>query len=91
MKITLKRSEPGFWALYFAVHFSFLLIVLFVFRLIWLNITKHSTSLDLAELAFESLCYAVLLTVGKYIGYRIGKARYEKNPVDRRKNNLFRE
>lgn len=91
MKITLRRSEPGFWLLYFAVHFSFLLVVLFVFRWLWLNITKHSAALDLAELAFESFCYAILITIGKYIGYRIGKKRYEKNPVDRRKNNLFRE
>ena len=91
MKITLRRSEPSFWLLYFAVHFSFLLIVLFVFRWLWIKMTNSSMPLDLAEMAFESVCYAILITISKYIGYCIGKKRYEKNPVDRRKNNLFRE
>ena len=91
MKIVLRRSDPRFWMLYFAVHFSFLLVVLFIFRWLWIKLTHASMPLDLAEMAFESLCYAILLTISKYIGYRISKRQYEKNPVDRRKNNLFRE
>ena len=91
MKITLRRSGPIFWLLYFAVHFSFLMVVLFVFRWLWIRMTHANMPLDFAEMAFESVCYAILITISKYIGYCIGKKKYEKNPVDRRKNNLFRE
>ena len=91
MKIALSRSAPSFWMLYFAIHFSFLMVVLYVFRWIWCQITHQTYSLDLAEMAFESLCYAVLITIGRYLRYFIGKRKYEKNPVDRRKNNTFRE
>lgn len=48
-------------------------------------------AIDLGEVFFESVCYSALLSIGKFISYRIGKKRYEKNPVDRRRNNLFRE
>jgi len=91
MKIALSRSNPGFWVLYCLVHFSFLLIVLFVTRWLWIKIASSGVGIDFAEMAFESFCYAVLLTIFKFIRYYIGKKRYEKNPVDRRKNNLFRE
>lgn len=77
--------------LYFAIHFSFLIIVLFVFRWLWFLMNNKAYTLDLAEIAFESFCYAVLITIGRYIRYCIGKKQYEKNPVDRRKNNAFRE
>lgn len=90
MKIALSRSKPGFWLMYCFVHFSFLLVILFATRWLWTKIA-HEGVMDYAELAFESLVYAVLLTIVKFIRYYIGKKRYEKNPVDRRKNNLFRE
>lgn len=91
MKIAISRSSIRFWALYFLLHFCFLMMVLFIFRRIWAGIVGRAYVLDLAEMAFESCCYAVLITLVKFISYRIGKRRYEKNPVDRRKNNLFRE
>jgi hypothetical protein len=62
-----------------------------VFRWIWCQIAHQVYTLDLAEIAFESFSYAVLISIGKYIRYRISKKQYEKNPVDRRKNNAFRE
>ena len=91
MKIALNRSSIGFWGLYFAVHFSFLLIILGVVRMIWSKLNHGIFVFDLAEMAFESLIYAITITVVKFIRYYISKKRYEKNPVDRRKNNLFRE
>ena len=91
MKIALSRSKPGFWALYFAVHFCFLMLILLVFRYLWAVINSYDYVLDLGEMAFESACYAVIITVVKIIRYIIGKKRYEKNPQDRRRNNLFRE
>ncbi|MBR5370747.1 MAG: hypothetical protein IK130_00885 [Oscillospiraceae bacterium] len=91
MKIALSRSKPSFWMLYFAVHFSFLMIVLFIVRWLWALINHNDYMFDLAEMAFESAVYALLITVFKIIRYIIGKKRYEKNPQDRRRNNLFRE
>ena len=91
MKIALNRSSLGFWMLYFALQFSFLLIVLFIFRWLWFSMNGNPEMPDWAELAFESASYALLISIAKYIRYRIGKARYAKNPVDRRRNNLFRE
>ena len=91
MKIALSRSKPGFWALYFAVHFSLLMAIQFVVRWLWALINHHNYTLDLGEMAFESAVYAVVITVFKIIRYIIGKKRYEKNPQDRRRNNLFRE
>ena len=91
MKIALSRSKPGFWALYFAVHFSLLLAVLIVVRWLWTIIANPQVSFDFGEMAFESAVYALIITVFKIIRYIIGKKRYEKNPQDRRRNNLFRE
>jgi hypothetical protein len=91
MKIVLRRDSWRFWFLYFFIHFSFLLIVLFVFRWLWVLMHGRDFIFDIAETAFESFCYSVLLTLSKYIRYRISKKQYEKNPVDRRKNNMFRE
>lgn len=91
MKIAISRSSFRFWALYLLLHFCFLLVVLFIFRRLWAELNGKAYVMDLAEMAFESACYAVLITLAKFIGYVIGKKRYEKNPVDRRKNNLFRE
>ena len=91
MKIAVSRSSWRFWALYLLLHFCFLMMVLFIFRQLWAKIVSRAYVLDFEEMAFESGCYAILITLVKFISYRIGKRRYEKNPVDRRKNNLFRE
>lgn len=91
MKIALNRSTPGFWLLYFLVNFCFFMIILFCVRWLWFQLNHEAYHLELGEMAFESLFYAVIITVTKLIRYHIGKKRYEKNPVDRRKNNLFRE
>ena len=91
MKIAVSRSNPGFWMLYLLLHFSLLLVVLFVTRWLWAELNHGVYSMDFAEMAFESVCYAVIITTIKFVRYYIGKKRYEKNPVDRRKNNLFRE
>ena len=91
MKIALKRSSPTFWLFYFMIHFSFLLVVLFFVRILWFRIIHETYRLDFGEIAFESVFYAFFITLIKWIRYVIGKKRYEKNPVDRRKNNLFRE
>ena len=90
MKITFDRNLPGFWTLYFILHFCFLMALLVCVRLIWSHI-RTDYVFDLAEAAFESLIYAVCITVFKVIRYRISKKQYEKNPVDRRKNRRFRE
>ena len=91
MKIAVSRSSCRYWALYLLLHFCFLMMVLFIFRQLWSKIVSRAYVLDLAEMDFESGFYAILITLVKYISYRIGKRRYEKNPVYRRKNNLFRE
>ena len=91
MKIALDRSSPRFWMLYFGGQFSLLLIVLVLVRLLWTRVIHGSNIFDFAELAFESLVYSIIITVVKFTRYYIGKKRYEKNPVDRRKNNFFRE
>ena len=91
MKIALNRSSPRFWMLYFVIHFSFLLVILIVVRWLWAQIIHADYVFDFGEMAFESGCYAVVITIARFIRYYIGKKRYEKNPVDRRKNNLFRE
>lgn len=91
MKIALNRSNPRFWFLYFAGHFSFLLVILFLVRWLWSLIVQEQLVLDLGEMAFESLVYAFLITTVKIIRYIISKKQYEKNPVDRRKNRMFRE
>ena len=91
MKVALDRSGFGFWFLYCAVHFSLLMVIMFVFRWLWSQITDQPYHLELAEMAFESLCYAVVITVAKCIQYYIGRKRYKQNPVDRRKNNFLRE
>lgn len=91
MKIALNRSDPRFWLLYFFFHFSLLLFSLIIFKWLWSEICSHAYALDLGEACFIAVCYAVILTISKIILYRIGKKRYEKNPVDRRRNNLFRE
>ena len=91
MKITFDRSDPIFWVLYFLLHFCFLLAVLFFVRWLWSLLMTDSYRIDLGEMTFESIIYAIAMTVARIIRYRIGKKRYEKNPVDRRKNNLFRE
>ena len=91
MKIALNRSAPGFWALYFAVHFSFLLILLFLIRWLWAVLSQQIYVIELAEMSFEALIYAISITIIKFIRYYIGKKRYEKNPVDRRRNDFFRK
>ena len=91
MKIALNRSSWRFWLLYFFLHFSLLLIVLLFFKWLWSTMNSKPVAIDLGEVFFESVCYSALLSIGKFISYRIGKKRYEKNPVDRRRNNLFRE
>ncbi|MBQ3939570.1 MAG: hypothetical protein II723_00520 [Oscillospiraceae bacterium] len=91
MKIAISRASLRFWALYLLLHFCFLLMILFIFRWVWAEIVGKHYVMDPAEMAFESACYAVLITLIRFIRYYIGKKRYEKNPVDRRKNNLFRE
>ncbi|MCQ2416880.1 MAG: hypothetical protein MJ071_03600 [Oscillospiraceae bacterium] len=91
MKISINRSSIGFWMLYFLMHFSILLVVLVFFRWLWIMIVQPTYTLDFAEMAFESACYSLIVSIFKYISYYIGKKRYEKNPVDRRKNNMFRE
>ena len=91
MKIALDRSSWRFWLFYFLLHFSLLLIVLLLFKWLWMTMHSRSYAMDLGEVCFESACYALILSICKFISYRIGKKRYEKNPVDRRRNNLFRE
>ena len=91
MKITLNRSDGRFWLLYFFLHFSLLLFSLLIFKWIWSEICNLTYALDLGEACFIAACYAVILTVCKYIYYRISQKQYQKNPVDRRRNNLFRE
>lgn len=91
MKIALNRSDPRFWLLYFFFHFSLLLFSLIIFKWLWSEICSLTYALDLGEACFIAACYAVILTVSKIILYRISQKQYEKNPVDRRRNNLFRE
>ena len=91
MKIALNRSSVGFWMLYLIFHFSFFLVLLFLVRWIWSCIVHSAYVIDFPEMAFEACAYAIAITVVRFIRYYIGKKRYEKNPVDRRKNNLFRE
>ena len=91
MKITVNRSSPRFWLLYFAVHFSFLLVILFVFRLLWSKATGRTDTFQIGEIAFESLVYAVLITIVKGIQYHISRKHYEKDPTDRCRYNAFRE
>lgn len=91
MKIAIERSQPGFWVLYFLVHFFFLLAVLFFVRWLWALMNHMEYHTDFGEMIFESLVYAVAITTFRLIRFIISKKRYEKNPVDRRKNNLFRE
>ena len=91
MKIAFNRSSPKFWLLYLSVYISFLLILLFLVRWIWSLITKQVYVFDLPEMAFEACVFSISITIVRFIRYYIGKKRYEKNPVDRRKNNLFRE
>ena len=91
MKIAVNRSSPGFWPIYIGLCFSFMLIVIFLVRHLWVLISHGHNVIDLPEIAFESAVYALIVTVSRLIRYIIGKKRYEKNPVDRRKNNLFRD
>ena len=91
MKIALNRSDWRFWLLYFFLHFSLMLFSLVIFKWIWSQICSRSYAIDLGEACFIAVCYTTILTICKFILYRIGKRRYEKNPVDRRRNNLFRE
>ncbi len=91
MKIALNRSDGRFWLLYFFLHFSLMIFSLVIFKWIWSRICSRSYAIDLGEAFFIAACYALILTISKIIIYRIGKKRYEKNPVDRRRNNLFRE
>ena len=91
MKIAFNRSDWRFWLLYFFLHFGLLTFSLIIFKWIWSQIFSKAYAIDLGEACFIAAAYSLLLTVSKMIIYRIGKKRYEKNPVDRRRNNLFRE
>ena len=91
MKIALNRSSPRFWLLYLVVQFCFLLILLFFIRWLWAVINGKSYVIDFAEISFEAGIYADTITLIKLIRYYIGKKRWEKNPVDRRRNHMFRE
>ncbi len=77
--------------MYFLLHFSLLLMILFGFRFFWITHVRQNEAMDFACLACEAAVYALLVTAAKCIRFFIGKKRYEKNPVDRRKNTLFRE
>ena len=91
MKIAVDRSTPGFWVIYFMVHFCLFMIIQFVIHLLWTALTSEPYLNELAKMAFESFCYSITLTLIRLVRYHIGRRRYQKNPVDRRKNNLFRE
>ncbi len=82
MSIPVNRSAPRFWLLYFAVHFSFLLVILFVFRLLWSKATGHTDTFQIGEIAFESLVYAVLITAVKGIQNHIVTKRRKKETAD---------
>lgn len=90
MKIAFSRSSPRFWLLYFSLHFCFFMILVLLVRLLWTHV-RDTYVIDFAEAAFEALIYALCITCFKLIRYRISQKQYKKNPVDRRRNNLFRE
>ena len=91
MKIALNRSDWRFWLLYCILHFGLLSFSLIIFKWLWAQLNSRTCVIDLSEVCFIAAAYALILTVSRLIIYRIGKKRYEKNPVDRRRNNLFRE
>ena len=86
MRIAINRSQPGFWAIYFVLHFLFLFFVLLFVRFLWALSSNVDFNPNYAELLFECLVYAVVITTVRIIRYIIGKKRYEKNPVDRRRS-----
>ncbi|MBP0972084.1 MAG: hypothetical protein IKX57_03035 [Oscillospiraceae bacterium] len=91
MKIALNRSDWRFWLLYCILHFGLLAFSLIIFKWLWAQLNSRTCVIDLSEVCFIAAAYALILTFSRLIIYRIGKKRYEKNPVDRRRNNLFRE
>lgn len=91
MKIAFDRSAPGFWMLYFLTHFVSLLAVLMLVHWLWLMMNEEPYRMDLGEKVFESVVYSLAMTIIRFIRHQISRKQYEKNPVDRRKNNLFRE